>query len=395
MKQEKWLVYCWGSINEPQFCNTLKRMGIEYVTFNRKMTDYHADAGFAEEFLHFLHSSKCNMVFSYDYYPLLAMICNINRIPYISWIYDCPQYTVFSETICSPYNFIFCFDRAFADRIRKLGAQHCVHLPLAAGYHIEENIWDNTTLQQRYASEVSFVGSLYQQNNMAAVSDFSKGFLEGLLRAQKSVYGYNFLREVLGTKEHQKIVDELVTSEKLCLGKGYQQDKVQMVADYLGKRITAMERTEGIELLAREHPVDLYTSSSFPEDFRNLPIRNRGYADAQNQVPFIYHYSRVNLNITLKTIETGIPQRILDILSCGGFCISNYQTELAEYMEDGKDIVMYVSMADLADKVSYYLKHEEERRRIAQNGYKKVCMHFALEDRIHEMRCRISETLTL
>ena len=389
------MVYCWGSINEPQFCSTLMKMGMEYVTYNRKMNDYHADAGFAEEFLHFLHSSRCGVVFSYDYYPMLSMICSINRIPYISWIYDCPQYTVLSETICSPYNFVFCFDRAFTDRIRKLGAQHCYHLPLAPGYHMDESIWDNAAMQQEYASEVSFVGSLYQQNPMAAISDYSRGFLEGLLQAQKTVYGYNFLREVLDAEEHRKIVNELVSAEKLCLGKGYRRDDVQMVADYLGKRITARERAEGIKLLAREHTVDLYTSSTFPEDFRSLPVRNCGYADAQQQVPFIYHYSKVNLNITLKTIETGIPQRVLDILSCGGFCISNYQTELAEYMEDGKDMVMYVSMEDLADKVSYYLVHEEERQKIAQNGYEKVCRYFALENRIQEMVCRISETLSL
>ena len=41
----------------------------------------------------------------------------------------------------------------------------------------------------------------------------------------------------------------------------------------------------------------------------------------------------------------------MDILGAGGFLLSNYQPELAEYFEDGKEVVMYHSRADLVEKV--------------------------------------------
>ena len=89
-------------------------------------------------------------------------------------------------------------------------------------------------------------------------------------------------------------------------------------------------------------------------------------------MPYIFHNSKINLNITSKTIESGIPLRVFDILSCGGFCLTNYQPEIARYFTDGEDLVMYSSMEDLVDKVAYYLEHDEEREQIARNGYEKL-----------------------
>ena len=42
------------------------------------------------------------------------------------------------------------------------------------------------------------------------------------------------------------------------------------------------------------------------------------------------------------------------------------------YFKNGEDIVWFEDEADLVKKVRYYLRHEDERRRIALNGQKKV-----------------------
>ena len=99
----------------------------------------------------------------------------------------------------------------------------------------------------------------------------------------------------------------------------------------------------------------------------------------------IFHNSKINLNITSKTITSGIPQRIFDILSCGGFCLTNYQPEIAEYFDDGKELVMYTDMADLLAKVDYYLSHDEERKQIAANGRQKIEEEYCLTKRVKEM----------
>ena len=101
---KKLLIYRWGAISEPLLCDMLNREGYSYVELAMKIKNYHADAEFAMAFMQKLHGSKADMVFSYNYFPLISMICQINQIPYISWIYDCPLKTLYSQTVANPCN---------------------------------------------------------------------------------------------------------------------------------------------------------------------------------------------------------------------------------------------------------------------------------------------------
>ena len=89
--------------------------------------------------------------------------------------------------------------------------------------------------------------------------------------------------------------------------------------------------------------------------------------------------------MTIKSIQTGLPLRIFDILGCGGFLMTNYQAELPEYFEIGKDLEAYSSMDELIDKCTFYLEHDDIRKEIARNGYEKVKQHHTYPHRIAEM----------
>ena len=99
----------------------------------------------------------------------------------------------------------------------------------------------------------------------------------------------------------------------------------------------------------------------------------------------MFRRSKINLNITLRSIQSGIPLRALDIMGAGGFLLSNYQPELAEWFEDGKELVLYASAEELLGKVRYYLSHEEERREIAYQGFLKARKLFSYETRVKQM----------
>mgnify|MGYP002508081159 CR=1 FL=1 len=47
-------------------------------------------------------------------------------------------------------------------------------------------------------------------------------------------------------------------------------------------------------------------------------------------------------------------------MGAGGFLLSNYQTELAEQFEDGKELALYASKEELLAKAQYYLSHERD-----------------------------------
>lgn len=379
----KVLVYQWGSLSEPSFCRALQSMKIEYEKFPEKMSNYHSDALFAKKMIDILHEKNIGIVFSYDYFPLISMICDINEIPYVSWIYDCPQYTLLSKTITGKYNYIFCFDSIFTERLRKLGAVHCYHFPLAGDGDNERKVKECRIDQ--YQCDISFVGNLYNEkkNRLRKIklNSYFEGYVEGLIQAQLKVYGYNFLKEAV----IDDLIREIILKCDLELGKEYLQDYRQMVADVLGMEVTAREREMVVRKIAQNHVVTLFTSSKLPEAFESPNIRKMGYADYETEVPLIYHSSKINLNVTSRTIESGIPQRIIDILSCGGFCLTNYQPEVGEYFADGEEIVMYSSMEDMVNKIDYYLIHEEERKQIAIKGHEKFLKCFELKNRIADM----------
>lgn len=80
------------------------------------------------------------------------------------------------------------------------------------------------------------------------------------------------------------------------------------------------------------------------------------------EMPIIFHNSKINLNMTSKSIRSGLPLRIFDILACGGFVLTNFQTELPEFFRPQEDLVYYENLDDLAGKADYYLHHETQRR---------------------------------
>ena len=83
--------------------------------------------------------------------------------------------------------------------------------------------------------------------------------------------------------------------------------------------------------------------------------------------------------------------RVMDILACGGFCLTNYQTEIAEYFEDGRDLVIYSDFQDMYKKIDYYLKNESERIRIAKNGNKKIKELFDINEGIGKILQMLSQ----
>ena len=102
-------------------------------------------------------------------------------------------------------------------------------------------------------------------------------------------------------------------------------------------------------------------------------------------MPKIIKCSKINLNLTNKPIKTGLPLRIFDLMACGGFVLSNYQSEIPDIFIPDEDIVLYESIPDMINKIDYYLTHEDERMTIAQNGYNKVKESHSYDQRLLSM----------
>jgi spore maturation protein CgeB len=66
-----------------------------------------------------------------------------------------------------------------------------------------------------------------------------------------------------------------------------------------------------------------------------------------------------------------ITARTFQIPACGAFMLHERNNEVLSYFAEGRDAEFFGSTQELAQKVSYYLAHEEERKRIAEHGRKR------------------------
>lgn len=383
------LFYKWHAYRESYLISNLKEMGYHCVVFDEKFKDYHADAEFVMKVMDCIRTEEIDMVFSIDYLPLLASACEICKLPYAAWIYDCPQHTLSSKTTLYPNNFLLCFDRVYAMRLIRQGCARVYHFPLAVDVEcFQESIREGAAAALTYTADISFVGSLYVEKEKwleaEGIPEYVKGYLAGIEEAQLRVYGYNFVKEMID----EDIARDILVKAELQLSDMYFEDPVQLVADLVNWEVTQKERKQVIERITREHQLYLYTKSQCME---RTNIKLCGAVDYQHQMPLVFHNSRINLNITSKTIESGISQRVLDILACGGFCLTNYQPEIAEFFEDGKELVMYTDMEDLAQKIDWYLQHEKERAAIARAGYHKIKEQFSMRERLAELIAIVEE----
>ena len=89
--------------------------------------------------------------------------------------------------------------------------------------------------------------------------------------------------------------------------------------------------------------------------------------------------------MTTPNIEDGIPLRVFDVLSAGGFLMTDYRPGLEKLFDIGKDLVVYDGINDLANKAHYYLNHDKERELISASGFDKLQKLHTYKHRVQAM----------
>lgn len=80
-----------------------------------------------------------------------------------------------------------------------------------------------------------------------------------------------------------------------------------------------------------------------------------------------------------------ITRRIFEGMACGKMVLCDRlekSKKLDDLFIDGEDIVYYNDIVDCVEKMNYYRENEEERERIANNGFKKVLENHTQKQRV-------------
>ncbi len=127
-----------------------------------------------------------------------------------------------------------------------------------------------------------------------------------------------------------------------------------------------------------------------PKEFKGQKVT--GWLDGKN-TNLIYNQTKINVNINHFQSVNGSNLRTFEILGAGGFLLVEPLKDLKDLFEDGKDLVFYNDIVELKEKVEYFLVHENERKEIAANGYKKAIKNHTFKNRIAQIvkSCDIKE----
>lgn len=332
-----------------------------------------------------IQSFHCDLVFSLNYFPTISVACQKSHCKYVSWIYDCPQTKVYDATASNDCNRIFTFDSHMADLLNQRGVNTITYAPLAANVKRLTSTAITAAHKQKYTCDISFVGSLYNEDHnfyerllAKSQSPYLEGYLNGIIQAQKHVFGYNFLSECL-TPEITEAIRKVMP---YTLTKDSNIREEEVYADYyLARRLATIDRMELLYCLGEFFNVNLYTTS----DASIGKVKNCGKLHYYEEMPYLFRLSNINLNISLRSIKNGIPLRAMDILGCGGFLMSNFQSDLLRHFEPEVHFTAYSSVSEAVDKCNYYLTHEEERRKIASNALTLMQNEHTYEIRLQQM----------
>lgn len=82
--------------------------------------------------------------------------------------------------------------------------------------------------------------------------------------------------------------------------------------------------------------------------------------------------SKIILNLIRKQNMPAHNMKTFEVPACKGFVLSTKTKELTELFEEGKEIVCFSNPRELKEKINFYLKRGELRRKIANLGYERL-----------------------
>ena len=381
------LFYRYGSICEPDIIASFKHLGFNITedtreVYNKQLLPSDCIKGLNE----LLKQDTYSFIFSINFFPSVSDVCNIWGIPYLCLIVDSPVLELFSTSLANPCNKVFLFDRQLYNDFHHINPDGIFHIPLAT--NVRDNYATATMAsaadRARFSSDISFIGSLYSEKclyNQITLPEKMRGYVDGLIEAQLLVYGYNFIEECVTPELIEAFCK--VRPELINFPDSMKVDTKAVIAQHIiSVKVAEQERLRYLKVLSEHFNVDLYTGS----DTSSMPlIHNRGFAKTNTEMPIIFHQNKINLNLTAKSIRSGLSLRIFDVLGCEGFLITNYQAELPEHFNIGEDLEAYTSLDDLMGKCEYYLLHDKERQEIAHNGFEKVKKYHTYDIRLTQM----------
>ena len=113
-----------------------------------------------------------------------------------------------------------------------------------------------------------------------------------------------------------------------------------------------------------------------------LASRSMGHRAFGVEQTKVFNAAKIIVNLHRPTDVHGVNLRTFEAAGCGGFQITDRKSDLPLSFDEGTEIVCVDSVEEFPEIASYYLKHERERKRIANRAFRRAQAEHTYEHRI-------------
>lgn len=133
------------------------------------------------------------------------------------------------------------------------------------------------------------------------------------------------------------------------------------------------------------------TLSRLQEVSHNVQAYGKGFGTflSHDEMVSMFSRSRINLGMSLSVPNRLYSEQVrhvkgrdFEVPMSGGFYLTESAPGLEELYSVGTEIVCYDGTDDLLGKAAYFLKHEDERERIREAGFRRARAEHAMERRM-------------
>ena len=324
----------------------------------------------------FLRDSPVDIVMTMNFSPTVSCACFNLGIPYAAWIYDAPLQSLYHSQAMNSTNHFFIFDKHLLKAQEKRGLPNLHYLPLAANTTRMGQMKISADDERNYTCDVSFVGMQYVDGRYA----YFRNHLDHPLQDELNSIAYGMIgRWDDGDHIHGTMSDKLIGAmleliEDRPANAINMPDRTYFEDVVIARAVAYTERRLMMEAVSDLNPRWYGADANSNDQIPGVDYRPRLYYE--DTLPKAYNLSKINLSSCLHSISSGIPLRVFDIMGAGGFIITNYQPEISELFEVGKEIVVYHNFEAMHDLCRFFLAHEDQRMKILLAGYEKVLNEF-------------------
>jgi spore maturation protein CgeB len=292
-------------------------------------------------------------------------------IPVAVWFVDDPSPILLQyENYIDANVHAFCWERSYLEILKKKRFGSVTWLPLATDPDI-------FTLCESSGkkTELGFVGSAMGGEFLETLKS------KFMWRQELEILVREAARRMLIGKESD--VDKVIRTLCADLGLQYPYNDIRnetWFTSYIIHTASMMKRRNLIEQLL-PYGIELFGD---PDGWRLLlgdDISVHPNIDYRTGLASVYRSITITINSTSCQMHTAVNQRVFDIPACGGFVITDNQSDIYELF-DKNETVVYSSIGELREQINYYSTHESDRKLIIEKARTRILNEHTVSKRL-------------